>query len=74
MSIEIQVVVSAGSDIETTCKEAITLASKLDLIISFNFNGVTVLAKPFVTPSKLVEKFRKELKKDSQYKIVCVHD
>jgi hypothetical protein len=74
VSLELHVDIFAGADIETTCKEAIELATKLNLIVTFNFNGVTVMAKPNVTPSKLVERWREELTRDSPYKIACVHD
>lgn len=42
-----------GGTIYEACREAVGVANALRIMVEFEFNGVTVVAKPFVSPQKL---------------------
>lgn len=46
-----------GSSIEAACAEAVLLASKLDVLVTFNFNGTEVMARRLDDPARLAAEF-----------------
>ena len=46
---------TCGDDIESACQEAVALAAKLNLLVSFDFNGVHVLARGTTDPHALAK-------------------
>jgi hypothetical protein len=62
-----------GSDIEAAAGEACVLAAKLDIVVTFDFNGVHCMAIPGGSSSALVENWRNELTGKSQYPIASSH-
>jgi hypothetical protein len=64
----VQVAVDPGTRIEDAFSEAVSLASKLDLCVTFNFNDVTCTAFPAGSPSEGVKEYSKSVGKDSRYK------
>lgn len=50
-----------GTTIQRCCIDAVSAAAQLDVIVKFDFNGVTVLAKPGDNPENIVESYRESL-------------
>ncbi|WP_374257680.1 hypothetical protein [Aquabacterium sp.] len=63
----------AGESIEVACCEAIRIASTLNVVATFDFNGVKVMAKPGACPKALEEAWLCELRSGRTIKVACVH-
>lgn len=59
----------AGSSIEDCCKEAVRLAEKLGIGITFNFNGVKCFAFEGDDPDLIVRDWHRALSSQSKYKL-----
>lgn len=55
---------SAGIKLIDACTEAITLATKLGVNVSFDFNDVTVIARPNIYPIALAEEYRRVVREE----------
>ena len=73
MSVHLKIELLAGSDIESSCREAIRIANMLRVVVDFDFNGVKVMAKPGACPKELAEAWAHELGAAKQIKIACAH-
>jgi len=60
---------SAGVTIQTACKDAIILASKIGVKVKFEFNGKIVYALPYNDVGSLVMAYREAVKNNSDF--VC---
>jgi hypothetical protein len=67
-SLTINVYVDPGTDISAAFIQAVALASKCDVCVSFTFNGVTCIAFPNGSPSAGVMEFGESLKSDRPHK------
>lgn len=67
--LSITVDVSAGTDIDNACKEAVALANHLRLSVWFKFNDVTCIARVGDDPEAIVKSWHKELTSKHQHKI-----
>lgn len=71
--IELEVKMFAGTSIENACKQSVELANKLDVCITFKFNGVLCMANSTTNADKLVEAWNEQMDSKSQYKIAVAH-
>lgn len=73
MSLKLRVEAMAGDAIEVTCREAIALASDLNVTVMCPFNGVELMACPGDDPEKLKMEFHRLLGHDSTVRIARGH-
>lgn len=62
-SLSINVEVCIGTSPEEACKDALMLACQLDLMVTFDFNGVYMCVAPQDKHVSLVNYFHKEIEK-----------
>lgn len=60
-SFSVPVVTGAGAPIHRTCTQLVKLAQRLGVMVETEFNGVTIFAKPGDDPTKIAERWNKEL-------------
>lgn len=71
MSALLNIEFHAGEEIGNACREAIRIANMLRVTVVFQFNGVTVMAKPGACWIELSELWARALVSKQQIKIVC---
>lgn len=62
---------SPGEHVAEAITELCILASRLGCMVSIDFNGVGLTAKPGADPRDLLEKWRRLQNSDQQYKYAC---
>lgn len=60
----------AGASIGSACREAVELATKLRIIVGFDFNGVHCMARPDGDPEELERRWSEALHIETPYKCV----
>jgi hypothetical protein len=68
MNITLKVEAGAGSTIKSVCNEAIDFATRNNIDVEFDFNGVICLAQPNGDPELLASNFKEELSGNSRFK------
>jgi hypothetical protein len=68
-NLRLEVEVDAGSDINSTAKEAIALSKRIGVTVEFDFNGVTCVCNAGGSPEKLASEYQEQLVNDSEYKL-----
>ena len=59
-----------GEDIAHACMEALRIARHLDMVVFFNFNGVSMCARTDRNVEEMVESYHKAISRDSRIKVV----
>ena len=62
----------AGVTIEDACKDAVILATKLDIKIKFEFNDKIMYALPYTCIESLIEAYKDAIKTNQDF--VCTFD
>lgn len=65
--IEIEIKCLPGTDIDEACKISRRLAEKLEINISFNFNGVCMFVRPLSDIDELVLAYHSALKNQKNF-------
>lgn len=73
MTISIEAKITAGSDIEQSCREAIELAERIGVDVDFRFNGVLCIARSGADPDALKEAWEKEMDSDHKTKVAIAY-
>jgi len=71
MNISIDVHASLGADVAEIINDQCALATRLNIRVDCDINGVKVIAKPLCDPADLYNAWSAALVSKRQYKIVC---
>lgn len=69
--ISINADLTVGIDIIDACHDAVTLSTKLNVNVRFDFNGVLVIARPNADPYELATEYRR-VQSEEKIKIATV--
>lgn len=73
MSLILKLEAMAGDTIEDTCYEMVNVALKLNICVQVKFNDVTLMSYWGGDASELAQSFKKEVKRDIQFKFASTH-
>jgi len=70
MAIHLTVKGIAGSHIDDTCRDMVELASRIQIAVECNFNGVSLYCKPGDSPEHLARRYHDALEADRKFATV----
>lgn len=73
-SFKLHVEIFAGTDVKDVAYDLCQLSQRTGALVSADFNGVQLWAKPWTDHEKLVDEYYKELTSGRQHKIATVRD
>lgn len=73
MSATIRINPMAGADVKATAEQAVSVADKLGIMIEYDFNGVTCMARPGDCPDSLAEDYHRALNNGIKFKVASAN-